>query len=72
MLSFEERTGYPTQRSLQGVEDMTETQYRDVVAWVQAHPFYKYEGSLSSSGISENGHTIKNGEISSPVEAAKV
>jgi hypothetical protein len=44
-----ERTGHPMQRGLPDVEDMTDTQYRDAVAWVQTHPFYKYDGSLSSS-----------------------
>ncbi|KAK5202727.1 hypothetical protein LTR47_011297 [Exophiala xenobiotica] len=45
-VELEEWTGYPTQRDLPSVEDMTETQFRDAVAWVQAHPLYKYDGSL--------------------------
>ncbi|KAK5215321.1 hypothetical protein LTR72_011615 [Exophiala xenobiotica] len=48
-VELEEWTGYPIQRDLPSVEDMTETQFRDEVAWVQAHPLYKYDGSLKGS-----------------------
>jgi hypothetical protein len=54
-VELEEWTGYPTQRSLPGVEDMTEAQFRAAVAWVHAHPLYKYNGCLSSGRTSEDG-----------------
>ncbi|KEF50819.1 uncharacterized protein A1O9_13132, partial [Exophiala aquamarina CBS 119918] len=36
-VELEERTGYPTQRRLPSVGDMTDKQYSDAVAWVRAH-----------------------------------
>ena len=50
-----ELTGYPRQRNLPDADQMTEEQFRNAVAWVQDHPYYKYDGSLSSRAASHEG-----------------
>lgn len=50
-----EVTGYPLQRNLPDADQMTEEQFRNAVAWVQDHPYYQYDGSLSSRAASKEG-----------------
>jgi hypothetical protein len=70
---LEELTGYPVQRGLPSVDQMTEEQFRNAVAWVHAHPLYKYENLLASSRTSKagsecGGDTMSVDETSGPVE----
>ena len=62
-VELNEWTGYPIQPN---VEDMTEAQFSDAVVWVQTHSFYKYDGTLSSGRISEDGVMMKTDEILRP------
>ncbi|OQU95658.1 hypothetical protein CLAIMM_01840 [Cladophialophora immunda] len=60
-VELEEWTGYPTQRGLPDVEDMTEAQFPAAVAWVHGHPLYQYDGSLSSGRTGEDGGPMVTG-----------
>jgi len=59
-----ELTGYPRQRNLPDADQMTEEQFRNAVAWVQAHPYYKYDGSLSSRPTSKEGSVASDDDAS--------
>ena len=71
-VELEELTGYPAQRKLPSVDDMTDTQYREAVAWVRTHPFYKYDGFTSSNQSLDDGDAMKIDQLSSLVEVAKI
>lgn len=61
-VELNELTGYPQGRNLPSADEMSEDQFRTAVAWVKAHPYYKYDDSLSTKPASREDSTTDQRE----------